>query len=496
MNPILSVLGSGITARKILEFLMRKSPELAPKITQALASGLSAEKIMKFFSKDQNYEKLRSEMESQYPTQNNANPLIQAQNIRSQNLGSDMASGLQRNAMPILGSAAALGTSYALSRAIPSILQQGQPKPSLTTPTNPQTTQAQNQTQTPIIQSQQPPSSNVQPNIAQTVQPVQPEVKTLPAEEILNNFGIKERVDALLKNNDSVTTAKAVWSLLTPIQKKTYENAFKNKEVKQIKDVIEEYSESIKSSQTKEQPPIQAESKAALHSPITENLPKSTELVQKKASEEEEFPKGWGPFGKEFEDKLNNLIDDPNTPEELRKNLIKERESHEEFKKNRPKKEDYVEPVGKFKKPKVKNAELEKKVAIEERKNKDKLKKELESLKGMDISELDQMTNEGLKKAAKEYIKGRKEGIRYFTHTGGEFKAIGHKDITEQGKEEHQKAKGKGEDEHLIRLIEKYLPVGALYKRYKAMDKKLTTGKFFSNIEKGLIDLVESEYLY
>lgn len=125
MTAILSALGSGVSANKILEFLMRKSPELAPKITKALASGLTAEKVLKFFSKHKNFEKIKSTMEKAYPMENNANPLVQAQKVRSQNLGNDPTSSLQRNTGPVLGAAAGMGTSMALSRAIPAILQRG-----------------------------------------------------------------------------------------------------------------------------------------------------------------------------------------------------------------------------------------------------------------------------------------------------------------------------------------------------------------------------------
>src|SRR6185436_7875678 len=127
MTALLSTLGAGVSDKKVLEFLMRKSPELAPNISSALASGLSAEKIVKWFSKSQNFEKLKSSMEDEYPMGANANPLVQAQNVRGQNLGQDPASALQRNLPGIaagVGAAAAApyvskGAQYVLSRALP-----------------------------------------------------------------------------------------------------------------------------------------------------------------------------------------------------------------------------------------------------------------------------------------------------------------------------------------------------------------------------------------
>jgi hypothetical protein len=173
------MLGSGFSAKKILDFLMKKSPEMAPKITKALASGLTAEKVVSFFSKDKNFDKLKASMEKAYPMNNNANPMVQGESIRGQNLGTDMASGLQRSVGPAMGTAAMAGGTYALSRAIPAILQKGQAAslPAL---------QAGNQQQTPQIQSMssQPPlapaqAQNVPPTIPQPTQPMQPEGKTI-----------------------------------------------------------------------------------------------------------------------------------------------------------------------------------------------------------------------------------------------------------------------------------------------------------------------------
>lgn len=193
MTAILTALSSGMSAQKILEYLMRKSPDLAPKITKALASGLSAEKVVKFFSKEKNFEKLKRSMEQDYPMESNANPLVQAQNIRSKNLANDSASGLQRMAGPALGTAAAVGTSYALSRAIPSILQAGTSIPNpQTTPTGNQTGTPSNQLpQLPPISANQPPQNPQLPidsTMPQSPEILQPEVKSIDATQILSKY--------------------------------------------------------------------------------------------------------------------------------------------------------------------------------------------------------------------------------------------------------------------------------------------------------------------
>ena len=168
MTGILTALGSGVSAKKILEFLMKKSPDLAPRITQALASGLSAEKVVKFFSKDKNFNKLKQSMEEQYPMQGNANPLVQAENIRGNNLATDSASALQRNLPGIaVGTAAAVASpyasraaQYALSRALPNNLK------NLSSGMNP--------TAAPSNMTGQPQAPSTSPSASGPMSPTQP----------------------------------------------------------------------------------------------------------------------------------------------------------------------------------------------------------------------------------------------------------------------------------------------------------------------------------
>lgn len=213
MAAILTALGSGMSAKKILEFLIRKSPDLAPRITQALASGLSAEKVLKFFSKDKNFDKLKQSMEEQYPMQGNANPLVQAENIRGKNLAPDMASGLQRQLPKAIGTAAAMGGSYALSRAIPSILQQGTVANAVNqqpNSPNPMPNNTQKLSQIPETQPQQPPPQNVNnvSSVTQTAPVAQPQGIVNP-KEYLDKLGIKGKVDDLLKRGNSPEQAAA-----------------------------------------------------------------------------------------------------------------------------------------------------------------------------------------------------------------------------------------------------------------------------------------------
>ncbi len=186
MTAFLTAMGSGISAKKILEFLIRKSPDLSSKISKALASGISAEKIIQFFSKDQNFEKLKSSMEQEYPMENNANPLVQGENIRSKNLAPDMASGLQRQAPGLIGAGVGLGAGMALKHALPNLLKGSISEIS------------QKNQEIP----QQPPVPNVSPNISQPAQIQQPKVISNP-KEYLEKLGVKDQVDSMLASKNT-----------------------------------------------------------------------------------------------------------------------------------------------------------------------------------------------------------------------------------------------------------------------------------------------------
>lgn len=248
MNPFATVLSAGVSPKKILEFLMKKSPELAPRITKAIASGVSADKIVKFFSKDKNYEKLKQTMEQSYSTENNFNPLIQGQNIRNKNMASDLASGFQRNVGPALGTAAALGTSYALSRAIPAILQ-----PSLTSGSSlpgvqsPLPNQGNSAIGTPAptqqVLSQQPPIPNapaIQTQAGTESLPQQPEVQQPEVKSIdLSKYqGFTNQIDKLLKSGNGPNEIAGYFQKFNPGQTAKLEKEFGQPIDKIIEDYI------------------------------------------------------------------------------------------------------------------------------------------------------------------------------------------------------------------------------------------------------------------
>jgi len=288
MNPIFTALSSGHNPKDILKYLMKAIPQMAPNIKKAQRAGYQAQQILGFLSKTFETEDRTGMSESERHAVNRRADASRAKY------------GLKTAAIAAATPIAAAATGAALSRALPSSLQgligsqvpgvsQSHPSNNLTTPNvvNPlqsasAPTSPINPTQTPqkLLSPQNPPvESN---NITQPVESVQPEINTLPVENVLDNFGIKERVDALLNNNDVPTTSAAVWSLLNPNQKKAYEKALKAGEIKPLEEVIDEYSKLKLSSKEPKQESFElSPTLQGAENPInTDILPDNTDKIK------------------------------------------------------------------------------------------------------------------------------------------------------------------------------------------------------------------------
>lgn len=134
MTAILSALGAGVSAKQILKFLIKQSPNMGNKIQSMLAAGLTAEKILDFLKKPDNYQKMKEHIasEQQSPT-SVENPLVMAEKIRQSGAPGERAG----RATSALGTAAktglTLGGAYlaqqALSRALPDNVEVQQEAP-------------------------------------------------------------------------------------------------------------------------------------------------------------------------------------------------------------------------------------------------------------------------------------------------------------------------------------------------------------------------------
>lgn len=205
MNPILTALSSGYSAKQVLKYLSQHNPKLAQQITSALNAGHSLDHVINFISK--NEKKLGK--------------LIPEKENRSNNLyktaQTSIHPSLEGAGKIGLGLATAGAAGYALSRAAPAILGQLRgplqqatqsstsqlsnlsPQPSLLTAQQGQPSQGNISTPSPQQNPQQPPN-NLSPQIMpQQPVPVQPEGKIINVSEIFTNNQSKEKIDNLLE---------------------------------------------------------------------------------------------------------------------------------------------------------------------------------------------------------------------------------------------------------------------------------------------------------
>lgn len=113
MNPIAQAMVAGYTLPQILKFLTNAFPKLAPKIDQAQKSGYSLEKIINFVMKTMGGEGSLSE----------GRPFMSQQQIHGQRMAEQGTATQQLAGMAAKAVAVPAG-AYALSRALPSAVQQ------------------------------------------------------------------------------------------------------------------------------------------------------------------------------------------------------------------------------------------------------------------------------------------------------------------------------------------------------------------------------------
>ncbi len=222
MSPLTQAISSGFSSEQIIEFLLRKFPKYSKDIQKALGQGYSANTILKYLNKGR---KGVNEIEGE---------LTEHEKTRKSDL--DKQKSLERNlgkgALALGG--AALG-AYGLSRGaqavIPEVLPalQGaiQPKEDVEIDLTPkiahQAKQIEFQPPNQVIQQAKGPES---PPTIQTQIP-QPETPKLDFGQILNQIGIKERVDNLRQNNPPEVISKIIRYILPKDQIKQIESQLK-----------------------------------------------------------------------------------------------------------------------------------------------------------------------------------------------------------------------------------------------------------------------------
>jgi hypothetical protein len=238
MNPIFQALDQGHEPDEIMKYIAKVMPKLIPKIQKAISNGYSLNNVLGFLAKTSMPDS-RGMSESE---------LI----ARNRQIDSKLAQkGLMAAGALVASPIAASVARSALSRALPSTLNPaGQllgganpdpnssinpganyPSQSASAPTS-QTIPGQNQQ---LSSSSQPPVSPT--NIAQVQAPIQPEVKSIDINGLLEKSGLKKHVDELSKRTKDPKQIAALLYTKYPKEMKQFQaEAGKNME-----DAIEDY---------------------------------------------------------------------------------------------------------------------------------------------------------------------------------------------------------------------------------------------------------------
>jgi hypothetical protein len=181
-------LSEGFTADQVLDYILKKFPSHKKKIEKAISGGFNASQILTYLSKQSSGKG------------NIEEPSTEFEQMRGQDIQGQQERGKKALAAGTLAatSLAAPIAASALQRALPSSLSSL--VPSLTAQTiGSNLGQVEG---TPQQNTQQPPVNQVQPNITQPIETVQPEVISNP-KEYLEKLGIKNSVDDLLKRGNT-----------------------------------------------------------------------------------------------------------------------------------------------------------------------------------------------------------------------------------------------------------------------------------------------------
>lgn len=220
MNAFYQALQSGYPPEEILKYLSKAIPQMADPIRKASKVGYTTQQILGFLSKTFDNEDRSGMSETE---RHSANARIDAARTKF---------GLKMAASAVVAPLASRVVGNALSRALPQSLgnfsssQANQNTisgmiPNQQQPSLPQQTETQPIGMQQQNISQEPPISPT--NIAQPVQPIQSEVKSINIDEILNKHKSKEKVDQLLKAGNDPEKVSAFFQKFSDPTKKAIE---------------------------------------------------------------------------------------------------------------------------------------------------------------------------------------------------------------------------------------------------------------------------------
>ncbi len=253
MNPVAQGLALGYSAQKLIGFLTKAFPQLAPRVRQAQRNGHTVEQVLGFLSKT---------METDLPKGTSQQEVLAATNKNKEQLTKH---GLTLAASALAAPLAANAARSVLARALPQTLapqaaplanasntpnpastvpQQTSPSPTATNPTIQQSQNTSPQPPNPISPnvpnaqqgSQQPPLSNA--NAASIPEPANiNQSKGFDTNIIKNSLAYKKQIDALVNNGNGPEQIEAYLKTFNPQFIKTIEKEGKGA----FKDIVGQY---------------------------------------------------------------------------------------------------------------------------------------------------------------------------------------------------------------------------------------------------------------
>lgn len=245
MNPIFNALAGGYSATQIISFIESFIPKLTPKINAAKKQGYSVEKILEFLS-----DTMQSEANSSYQTSHRIHAknreenkkltkdlLKQGLSLGATAIGANVLSKMVPNLGKVINAKANINSQTPSN--IPQSPSNNPPvsgaKPQNSSPPLPIRTQPTPQAPTPTPNVGQPgPNIGQQIGqqaaapVAQAIQPNQ-SVPSIPAQSpnlgsILQQIGIKDKVDALRESNPPEVISKIITAQLSKDRLKEFQD--------------------------------------------------------------------------------------------------------------------------------------------------------------------------------------------------------------------------------------------------------------------------------
>lgn len=243
ISQIAKAMSSGFTADQILDFILKKFPKHAGKISTALSHGFSADQILRQLSGGKksvvegethgmtDFEKTRNRDREKQQSINKGAASLAGTAAGTAALG--FAAPLAMNAF----TSAAPAAAKVLQRAAPQIFGpgsiptqaenlgatdiQGQPPQTQIQSTLLEPTQSSASDQLNHLASQ--PPVNVSPNITQPTEMQQPKTNTIDASKVLDDMKITNKVDELIKSGNDPESVSAYFKKFYPAQVKEVE---------------------------------------------------------------------------------------------------------------------------------------------------------------------------------------------------------------------------------------------------------------------------------